>query len=358
MGSQLNAESVNFSMGFAAYDGGFGSSMPAALDFNAGAAPAAFQTAAAFNAESAFGFNVGAGGPPVFGQTASAATSSSTAGANSSSSTSTDTTSAAAASSSGSTTSSSSATGGTDVSASSTGATTSASAAASTSGTAASDSKDSGSAKSKSSDEKTDSDQDKQDAAKKAEAEKAKANAGAAGFAALRTTNDAKKSSSKPGDDDGLFFAPLEHPHLRVSGWLDKYRHASEVTHLVYERAPLPAKVIDAALQEEISFEPKSELRFEPVAVQNVSFDKRQTGSSAARRKAATNDVNSMTMLTQMEALLQDDAQLYTPPTYRNCHLTFQVAGPRETEFIMRSVTVRGVMNNTSYVLPCYYLQM
>lgn len=33
--------------------------------------------------------------------------------------------------------------------------------------------------------------------------------------------------------DDGLMFAPLEHPQIRTSGWLEKYRHASEVTHLV-----------------------------------------------------------------------------------------------------------------------------
>jgi hypothetical protein len=117
----------------------------------------------------------------------------------------------------------------------------------------------------------------------------------------------------------------MEHTGAQTSSWIEKYRLASDVTHLIYERETLPAKVIDDALEYELSsLDRDSEMRFEC-----VQTDESRGGFGQPNTAA------------QCAVLLTDDQTVYGPMKTHNFHLSLKLAGGAETEFILREVKIR-----------------
>jgi len=139
--------------------------------------------------------------------------------------------------------------------------------------------------------------------------------------------NLGRKAFANPPDPKGRW-APMEHPGVHASSWIEKYRVASDVTHLVYSRATLPDKVIDDALENELSsLDRDSEMRFEA-----VQTDENRLGGGASH----------------CSMLMTDDQTYYNPIKTHNFHITLKLAGGPEAEFILREVKLRTSIQRQS----------
>jgi hypothetical protein len=146
-----------------------------------------------------------------------------------------------------------------------------------------------------------------------------------------------------------LQYAPLEDARIKSSSWLARYRHASDVTHMIYKREPLPQvgllyqtppplltltlfcshifdsqDVIDLALEREVTLTPATDLRFE-VAKTDTSASLglvcclRQTPFSFALDPG-------LGMAAAANHMLSDNAQYFQCTKTSNAHMTFNVA--------------------------------
>jgi hypothetical protein len=124
-----------------------------------------------------------------------------------------------------------------------------------------------------------------------------------------------------PGGD----FSPLEHPGLKASSWLTRYRLANEMTRYLTKREPFSDEIVAAALKTEASLEYSHDLRFEIV--------------------------KSNTTGGKIDNILNDDGTIWSSSRPSDTSITFRVSGFEDTEFVLRGISIRS--GNSSYTSKC-----
>eukprot|EP00455_Lapot_gusevi_P027145 TRINITY_DN2870_c0_g2_i2.p1 TRINITY_DN2870_c0_g2~~TRINITY_DN2870_c0_g2_i2.p1 ORF type:complete len:1706 (-),score=731.31 TRINITY_DN2870_c0_g2_i2:147-5264(-) len=122
-----------------------------------------------------------------------------------------------------------------------------------------------------------------------------------------------------PPDDD--MWSPLEHPRIHVNSWLERYQHASQVSHLFHEQQTFPEPIIEKALEPEVAFD----------EAQDISFEVAQC------------DATSYSVNNGPECMLTNDGMYFQPST-PSFHVTFKVAGSmpgQEADVYLRGLEIQ-----------------
>lgn len=120
-------------------------------------------------------------------------------------------------------------------------------------------------------------------------------------------------------DESGYF--PLEDRRVVGSSWLARYKNASDVTSLLYQRATLPTSVVKQAMEKEVSLSP-AEVQFEVYKCDGEDEATRQHRSGFGS-----------------EAVLQDGESYFNSNKVVNMHIVFNPIG-KDAEVLLQEVEV------------------
>jgi len=118
-------------------------------------------------------------------------------------------------------------------------------------------------------------------------------------------------------------YSGIEDSRLKGSSWLARYRLASDVTHLIYERSPLPESLVQQALDREVS-----------LAASDMDFE---------IHKAEGTDSGASSSMGP-ENILTEDHTYFMPSKNSNLHIIFNAIG-KDTDFLLQEVNVRCNMS-------------
>jgi len=148
----------------------------------------------------------------------------------------------------------------------------------------------------------------------KKKAKKGKAKGKGAKTATIPTDADKK--------DELVKYCGFEDTRIKGSSWLARYRHASDVTQMIYARSALPEAVVASALEREVSLAP-TPMEFEVHKAEGTE------GLSAG-----------MSSTSAPENVLKDDASYFVSSKSMNCHMVFNAVG-KDTDVLLQEVNVR-----------------
>jgi len=144
----------------------------------------------------------------------------------------------------------------------------------------------------------------------------------------VTTTSTSSSEQERPRVNiDASGHCAMEDERIASSCWLSRYRHASDVTHMLYQRQELPESVVVKALEKEVS-----------LGAVPMNFEVNSTDIDDLARSPTMSPDN----------VLVDNDSLFSCDKSTNLHMCFNVVG-KDVEVLLQEVQVRLSRNNRGF---------